>query len=256
MSDTVPRPTEDLSKDPSNPKASRRQERRKQNKSRRNDRPSSSDSSSSDIYRRRRRREKRKKKHRKKRPKSKRRRRHDDYSGYSESSTDSSDREQSRKRKKHKKKSHKRTKSSEEGKEENDAVSSARVDWETKIRQASTQQEETGKATSGGKEQDPEHDMHNQAASRRMVPMTREQYEAEQSKVREVYDPESGRTRLVRGSGEIIERIVAAVRAGLDDPPPIVLFSKGAHLHLESMADSGADALGGGCCPRSSADRL
>jgi hypothetical protein len=47
------------------------------------------------------------------------------------------------------------------------------------------------------------------AAARQMVPMTREQYEAEQSKVREVYDPDSGRMRLVRGSGEIIERIVS-----------------------------------------------
>lgn len=45
--------------------------------------------------------------------------------------------------------------------------------------------------------------------SRRMVPMTREEYEAEQSQIREVYDPESGRTRLVRGRGEIIERIVS-----------------------------------------------
>lgn len=42
-----------------------------------------------------------------------------------------------------------------------------------------------------------------------MVPMSREQYQAEQSKVREVYDEESGRYRLVRGSGEIIERIVS-----------------------------------------------
>jgi hypothetical protein len=43
-----------------------------------------------------------------------------------------------------------------------------------------------------------------------MVPMLREQYhEAEQSKIREVYDPESGRYQLVRGSGEIIERIVS-----------------------------------------------
>lgn len=42
-----------------------------------------------------------------------------------------------------------------------------------------------------------------------MVPMSREQYKAEQSKVREVYDEESGRYRLVRGSGEIIERIVS-----------------------------------------------
>lgn len=45
--------------------------------------------------------------------------------------------------------------------------------------------------------------------SRRMMPMSREEYEAEQSQIREVYDPESGRTRLVRGRGEIIERIVS-----------------------------------------------
>ena len=42
-----------------------------------------------------------------------------------------------------------------------------------------------------------------------MAPKSREEYEAEQSRVREVYDPESGRYRLVRGSGEIIERIVS-----------------------------------------------
>ena len=43
-----------------------------------------------------------------------------------------------------------------------------------------------------------------------MVPMSREEYEKEQSKIREVYDPLSGRVRLVRGSGEIIERIVSS----------------------------------------------
>jgi Nuclear RNA-splicing-associated protein len=42
-----------------------------------------------------------------------------------------------------------------------------------------------------------------------MVPMTREQYEVQQSQIKEVYDPLSGRTRLVRGDGEIIERIVS-----------------------------------------------
>ena len=47
------------------------------------------------------------------------------------------------------------------------------------------------------------------ANKRSMVPMTREQYEAKQKEVREVYDPESGRTRLVRGTGEIIERLVS-----------------------------------------------
>jgi hypothetical protein len=41
-----------------------------------------------------------------------------------------------------------------------------------------------------------------------MVPMSREQYEAQQSQIREVYDEESGRVRLVRGTGEIIERVV------------------------------------------------
>jgi hypothetical protein len=41
-----------------------------------------------------------------------------------------------------------------------------------------------------------------------MVPMTREEYEKQQSIVREVYDPESGRMRLIRGTGEVIERIV------------------------------------------------
>eukprot|EP00979_Chaetoceros_neogracilis_P002324 scaffold405_cov241-Chaetoceros_neogracile.AAC.3 len=44
---------------------------------------------------------------------------------------------------------------------------------------------------------------------RRMVPMTKEEYEMQQSTVREVYDPESGRYRLVKGTGEIIERIVS-----------------------------------------------
>ena len=42
-----------------------------------------------------------------------------------------------------------------------------------------------------------------------MIPMRKEEYEAEQSKVREVYDFESGRIRLVKGTGEIIERIVS-----------------------------------------------
>ena len=41
-----------------------------------------------------------------------------------------------------------------------------------------------------------------------MIPMTRQEYEREQAQIRSVYDPESGRVRLVRGSGEIIESIV------------------------------------------------
>lgn len=44
---------------------------------------------------------------------------------------------------------------------------------------------------------------------RSMAPMTKEEYEKQQSTIREVYDPQSGRYRLVRGTGEIIERIVS-----------------------------------------------
>jgi Nuclear RNA-splicing-associated protein len=40
-------------------------------------------------------------------------------------------------------------------------------------------------------------------------PMTREQYEAERAVVRQVYDAETGRVRLVRGTGEVIEQIVS-----------------------------------------------
>lgn len=47
------------------------------------------------------------------------------------------------------------------------------------------------------------------AASRSMAPMSREEYEAQRSVIREVFDPDTGRTRLVRGDGEILERIVS-----------------------------------------------
>ncbi|KAK3514480.1 hypothetical protein QTP70_018681 [Hemibagrus guttatus] len=40
-------------------------------------------------------------------------------------------------------------------------------------------------------------------------PLTKEEYEARQSVIRRVVDPETGRTRLVRGDGEILEEIVS-----------------------------------------------
>ena len=42
-----------------------------------------------------------------------------------------------------------------------------------------------------------------------MQPMSKDDYDQEQAVVREVYDPLSGRMRLVKGSGEVIERIVS-----------------------------------------------
>ncbi|XP_061880491.1 ADP-ribosylation factor-like protein 6-interacting protein 4 [Entelurus aequoreus] len=40
-------------------------------------------------------------------------------------------------------------------------------------------------------------------------PLTKEEYDARQSVIRKVVDPETGRTRLVRGEGEIIEEMVS-----------------------------------------------
>ncbi|CAJ1959149.1 unnamed protein product [Cylindrotheca closterium] len=42
-----------------------------------------------------------------------------------------------------------------------------------------------------------------------MVPMSKAEYDKQQSQVRQVYDPETGRVRLVKGTGEIIESIVS-----------------------------------------------
>lgn len=56
-----------------------------------------------------------------------------------------------------------------------------------------------------------------------------------------VLDPQ----RYLEFSLGSMRAIVSQLRSNLgDDVVPIILFSKGAHLHLEAMADSGADALG------------
>lgn len=45
-----------------------------------------------------------------------------------------------------------------------------------------------------------------------MAPMTKEEWEKRQSVVRRVYDEESGRHRLIKGDGEVIEEIVSRDR--------------------------------------------
>jgi len=53
----------------------------------------------------------------------------------------------------------------------------------------------------------------NQASDiRSFAPMTKEMWEKQQSVVRRVYDEDTGRTRLVRGDGEIMEEIVSEAR--------------------------------------------
>lgn len=44
------------------------------------------------------------------------------------------------------------------------------------------------------------------------APETREEYEKRQSIIRRVVDPETGRTRLIKGDGEILEEIVSKDR--------------------------------------------
>ena len=44
------------------------------------------------------------------------------------------------------------------------------------------------------------------------APETREEYEKRQSVIRKVVDPETGRTRLIKGDGEILEEIVTRDR--------------------------------------------
>ncbi|CAB1120595.1 unnamed protein product [Ectocarpus sp. CCAP 1310/34] len=53
-------------------------------------------------------------------------------------------------------------------------------------------------------------DMETKAArARAMVPMRPEEYAAQKRTVRQVFDEDTGRWRLVKGTGEIIERIVS-----------------------------------------------
>lgn len=48
--------------------------------------------------------------------------------------------------------------------------------------------------------------------SKAMAPMTKEEWEKKQNVIRKVYDEETGRYRLIKGDGEVIEEIVSRER--------------------------------------------
>ena len=50
------------------------------------------------------------------------------------------------------------------------------------------------------------------AARSKRAPMTKEAYEKQQSEVRREYDEDTGRVRLVKGTGEILEECVSRER--------------------------------------------
>lgn len=56
---------------------------------------------------------------------------------------------------------------------------------------------------------DKEDDLQHEHRRQRMIPMSKQDYEQQQSQIRHVFDAASGRMRLVRGTGEIIESIVS-----------------------------------------------
>jgi len=47
---------------------------------------------------------------------------------------------------------------------------------------------------------------------RNMGPMTKQEYDKKQSVIREVYDPQTGRIRMIKGDGEILESIVTKLQ--------------------------------------------
>ncbi|XP_057295668.1 ADP-ribosylation factor-like protein 6-interacting protein 4 [Hydractinia symbiolongicarpus] len=127
---------------------------------------------------------------------------------YSSESTDSSDSEKkTRKKKKQKrKKKNKKKKSHKKEKSQTDKVATthAQLSDATKIKQPTIQATPVISNTSSSVPSVPKR--------RAMVPMTKEEYDKQQSIVRRVYDPDTGRNRLVKGDGEILEEIVSLAR--------------------------------------------
>jgi hypothetical protein len=161
---------------------------------------SEEDDSHSDSSREEARRKRKKKEKKKKRRKEERREKHRSHS--SEDESDYSRRRRKKKRKKEKKK----VSGPEEGTAstlDGIAAQDASV-MEAKPLPKTEHVSEPADPIEQRKEQ-----VERQAKLQRMVPMSREQYESQQSQIREVYDPQSGRYRTVRGTGEIIERIVS-----------------------------------------------
>ncbi|XP_047097056.1 ADP-ribosylation factor-like protein 6-interacting protein 4 [Schistocerca piceifrons] len=58
----------------------------------------------------------------------------------------------------------------------------------------------------------PSVDTISQTTCRSMAPMTKEEWEKKQSIVRRVFDEETGRYRLIKGDGEVLEEIVSKER--------------------------------------------
>ncbi|XP_064612972.1 ADP-ribosylation factor-like protein 6-interacting protein 4 isoform X2 [Liolophura sinensis] len=138
----------------------------------------------------------RKKTKQRKRQKSKKSRHRSSSSSSSTSSSSERERKSRKKKKRHKKKKCKDKKKSETEDSALDVSKwkAKRTVSEVKLREKSAP--EIGPAP----------------PRKSLKPMTKEEWEKEQSVVRRVFDPDTGRTRLIKGDGEIIEEIVSKER--------------------------------------------
>ncbi|KAL3856247.1 hypothetical protein ACJMK2_011023 [Sinanodonta woodiana] len=117
-------------------------------------------------------------------------------SSFSDSSSSSRERKKRKKKKKHKHKNKRKEK--EQKKLMSDTAISSNIGQPKNTEVIGPQVSLATIAAKGEKK----------SKSKAMRPMTKEEWEKQQSVVRKVYDPETGRTRLVKGDGEILEEIV------------------------------------------------
>ena len=188
------------------PESKRRRRQRDQS-----DVDDSSSSSIEDSRYRHRRKEDRRRRHKRK---SRRSKRYDDSSVSSASTTSSREerRRAKKKRRKEKKKRKQKKASHRKSQDHSDVSISAELgnsDAQKPVASNVHDDKKQPAMATSMKEAKQQPSSEPTAKSRNMAPMTYEQHQALQSQVREVYDPESGRMRLVRGTGEIIERIVS-----------------------------------------------
>ncbi|KAK3606521.1 hypothetical protein CHS0354_041473 [Potamilus streckersoni] len=118
-------------------------------------------------------------------------------SSFSDSSSSSRERKK-KKRKKKKKHKHKNKKKEKEQKKMSDASISSNIG---QLKNTEIIGPHVSMATIAAKGE-------KKSKSKAMRPMTKEEWEKQQSVVRRVYDQETGRNRLVKGDGEILEEIV------------------------------------------------
>jgi hypothetical protein len=115
------------------------------------------------------------------------------------------------KKEKREKKEKKHKKHKKEKKSNAEKVTDTKTNTTTELSQPNTTSSSAvGPALPPGMQRSvgPQVPQEEEPAKRRLGPMRPEEYAKLQERVREVYDEKSGRYRLVKGDGEIIERIV------------------------------------------------